>query len=121
MALTFDSFKTKKVEICNRQRDNNMALEFAFFVYNFENAQIAKVLEDPIYWNALNKSSGEYLSVFCLYDVPQHKPTTKSNLSKQATMGFMTSLSSNYDIEDNFGEIAYANFGMGIKINDPAL
>jgi ribosomal protein S8 len=65
-ALSFSSFQEKLVEICNSHRENNKALAFAFILYDFENAQIQKVLNDKDYWLALNKISGEYLSVFSI-------------------------------------------------------
>ena len=65
-ALSFNSFKDKMIEICNSHREKNKALAFAFILYDFENPQISKVLNDEEYWLALNKISGEYLSVFSI-------------------------------------------------------
>ncbi len=56
--------KREFMDICANHHKNARALAFAFILYDFEHPQIAKVLEDQHYWNALNKISGKYLTVF---------------------------------------------------------
>ena len=36
-------------------------------IYNFENPQISKILNDKDYWNALNTISGQYLSIYYIH------------------------------------------------------
>jgi len=62
--LSSDDFSKEVIELCEKHRNENRALAFAFLLYDFENPQIIKVLEDTDYWNALNVISGKYLSVY---------------------------------------------------------
>jgi hypothetical protein len=122
-SLDFQSFKEKMIEICNTQRKGDKALAFAFIVYNFETAQIAKVLNDATYWNALNKTSGKYLSIFSLHNEPKRKLKIIDNSFNREIMGFMTSvpIGLNYDIEDKFSEIVNKYFGSTFTITYPAI
>jgi hypothetical protein len=61
-----ESFQDEMIKICNNHREENRALAFAFILYDFENPQIRKVLNDTDYWQALNSISGNYLTVFSL-------------------------------------------------------
>lgn len=60
----FEQFSKKFIDICNEHKKNGQALAFAFILYDFDNAQIRKVLDDSHYWESLNYISGKYLSVF---------------------------------------------------------
>jgi len=62
-----DAFTKGIVDLCERHRKENRALAFAFLMYDFQNPQIFKILEDINYWNALNTISGEYLSVYYIH------------------------------------------------------
>jgi hypothetical protein len=61
---SFAQFKNEFIEICATHHKQARALAFAFILYDFEHPQIAKMLDDRHYWNALNKISGRYLTVF---------------------------------------------------------
>jgi len=61
---SFAQFRNEFMDICASHHKNARALAFAFILYDFEHPQIVKVLEDQHYWNALNKISGKYLTVF---------------------------------------------------------
>ena len=62
----FKSFENRMIEICNTHRNSNKAIAFSFILYDFENPQLSKILNDQDYWLALNKISGEFLTVFSL-------------------------------------------------------
>lgn len=65
--LSTDAFSKGIIDLCETHREENRALAFAFLIYDFENPQIFKVLEDVNYWNALNTISGKYLSVYYIH------------------------------------------------------
>ncbi len=65
--LSTDDFSKGIIDLCETHRKENRALAFAFLIYDFENPQILKVIEDINYWNALNTISGKYLSVYYIH------------------------------------------------------
>ena len=65
--LSTDAFGQSIIDICEKHRKENRALAFAFILYNFENPQISKILNDRNYWNALNTISGQYLSIYYIH------------------------------------------------------
>lgn len=65
--LKTDAFTKSIIDLCETHRKENKALTFAFLVYDFENPQIFKIIEDENYWNALNTISGKYLSVYYIH------------------------------------------------------
>lgn len=64
---SYEQFEKEFLNICNEHRNDNRALVFAFLLYDFENYQIAKILDDPHYWISLNTISGDFLTVFSLH------------------------------------------------------
>ncbi len=62
--LGTEEFSRSIIEVCEKHRKENRALAFAFILYNFENPQIVKILNDKNYWNALNTISDHYLSIY---------------------------------------------------------
>ena len=55
--LSNDAFSQSIIDICEQHRKEKRALAFAFILYDFENPQIFKILDDRNYWNALNTIS----------------------------------------------------------------
>lgn len=68
---SYNLFEEYFLKICNSHRDEDRALMFAFILYDFENPQIAKILNDANYWLSLHSISGEYLTVFSLHYKPE--------------------------------------------------
>lgn len=64
---SYEQFEKEFLNICNAHRNDDNALVFAFLLYDFENGQIAKILNDPDYWLSLNAISGNFLTVFSLH------------------------------------------------------
>ena len=62
-----DDFTQSITDLCDRHRQENRALAFAFILYDFTNPQIRRILEDNIYWDALNTISGHYLSIYYIH------------------------------------------------------
>jgi len=74
--LDLGLFNKRMIDICNEHRRQNRAMAFAFILYDFENPQVFKILNDMEYWIALNKISGKYLTIFSLnYQLPQKDST----------------------------------------------
>lgn len=65
--LSTKDFSKGIIELCEKHRNERRALAFAFLLYDFQNPQIIKVLEDIDYWNALNAISGKYLSIYYIH------------------------------------------------------
>lgn len=111
--LSFKSFREKLVETCNSHREKNKALAFAFILYDFEDPQIYKVLNDEEYWLALNKMSGEYLSIFSINYKPEDEGMEKTAFLTSFSYDDNPSIATNKLIEDYFGE--------GLKVTYPAI
>jgi hypothetical protein len=65
--LSSTQLQEKILSICERHQDEDRAMAFAFILFDFDNPQISSVLSDFKYWKALDKISGQYLSVFHLH------------------------------------------------------
>lgn len=111
--LDYNSLREKLIEICNSHREKNKALAFAFLLYDFENPQISKVLNDNEYWLALNKLSGEYLSVFSINYKSEDEEMEKTAELTTYSYNDNPSIATNKLVEDYFGE--------NIKITYPAI
>jgi hypothetical protein len=61
-----ESFRDYIINICKDHQKKNKALAFAFLVYDFEDHTILEILKKKEYWTALDKISGQFLSVFYL-------------------------------------------------------
>lgn len=69
----YDEFESDFLRICETHREEGRALAFAFILYDFTSPQVAKVLRDQDYWNALDQLSGKYLTVFSFHTRPASK------------------------------------------------
>ncbi|HOH71059.1 MAG TPA: hypothetical protein PK984_04040 [Paludibacteraceae bacterium] len=81
-----EGFKDFFIQKCKQHKSEGRALAFAFIVYDFENHTITNILKDKNYWSALDKISGNMLSVF--YINSQDKllqQATRTNLSGRIT------------------------------------
>jgi hypothetical protein len=121
------SFKDKMIQICNDHRDTGRAIAFAFILYDFENPQLWKVLNDRHYWLALNQISGEYLTVFSLnYDErKQRRNKFGGDYNRQRISGnfteMLTSISTNYNPIYGSNELIDRYFGKELKVKYPAI
>ncbi|WP_282126465.1 hypothetical protein [Marinifilum flexuosum] len=79
--VTPKKFKSDILSMCENHKNQGRALAYAFLMYDFENPQIAEVLENKNYWNALHKISGKYLSVFYLNSREEHFAEDLNNQS----------------------------------------
>ncbi|MDH3567857.1 MAG: hypothetical protein OEM61_10970 [Desulfobacteraceae bacterium] len=65
--LSSDTFSQSIIDVCEKHRIDSRALAFAFILYDFNNPQIFKILNDRDYWNALHTISGKYLSIYYIH------------------------------------------------------
>ena len=80
-------------DLCEKHKNDNRALAFAFLIYDFENPQIIKVLDDTDYWNALHHTSGKLLSIYYIHsreekfaeDLEEASPIEKRGLYRATT------------------------------------
>lgn len=71
----------KILEICSSHHKTNKAFVFGLFITDLESPQINKMLRDIDYMNALNKISGEYITLFYLLDSFVNEKITKASVS----------------------------------------
>jgi hypothetical protein len=117
----FDSFQDKMIQICNQHRDEKRALAFAFILYDFENPQMWKILEDTQYWFALNKITGEYLTVFSLHLEKERQKSKRNYSSGQLSVYKLFPVSTTNNPSIGSDELIKKYFGDDIKINYPAI
>lgn len=121
-AHNYQSFHNKFLQICKEHKEDDRALAFAFILYDFENAQISKVLQDKDYWLSLNTISGKYLTVFSLH----YKPTVRYKRMKgfgsgKRVLGYMTSIVQNQNPSESSNELIEKYFGKGVSVKYPAV
>lgn len=59
-----ERFRKRMLDLCRDHHREKRALVFAFLIYDFDDPQIIKVLQDPDYWAALDHISGSTITVF---------------------------------------------------------
>lgn len=116
----FGSFKQEMMQICRRHKDEQRALAFAFILYDFENPQLWKVLNDNHYWLALDAISGEYLTVFSFNYKEKKKIKRKFNIKSRVSYrlsGIATTSNPSKGIE----ELIEKYFGERVVVKYPAI
>lgn len=102
VGIEFKDFEDRMIRICNEHKEQNRALAFAFILYDFNNPNIRKILEDDVYWMDLHTTSGKYLTIFSLhYKNKQFK--FKDFMTRVDTDG-MLNINTNLLIERYFGK-----------------
>lgn len=67
ISLEKNEFEGGITQLCERHKEENRALAFAFLIYDSENPQIIKILDDTEYWRALDNISGKLLSIYYIH------------------------------------------------------
>ena len=108
--LNPDNFKASIVDLCERHKKEGRALAFAFLMFDFENPQITKILEDKDYWNSLHQISGSYLSIFYINSRESHFGEDLSKIGFEEKRGLyevnknqaiLPILKQYFDLDDN--------------------
>ncbi len=111
----FQYFKDNLIGICNKFRDQNRALAFAFILHDFKSPQIKKVLEDQDYWTALHEISGLYLTVFTFHYKEKPRPKNTGILNTLISVPIFG------PPENEIDNIMIKYFDNKQKINYPAI
>ena len=113
----FESFKDRMIQICNENRKISRAHVFAFILYDFENPHLSKILNDQEYFLALNRISGEYLTVF---SINYREKKERKLLTGDNSMQMITNVSMIQNPAMGTNELIEKYFG-NIKIQYPAI
>jgi hypothetical protein len=111
--LDFDTFNAQLLDICREHQAQRRALAFAFILYDFDNPHVAKILHDGEYWQALNKTSGKWLTVF---SINYRKPLTELTQT-----GFMTTPLTEISPSGKTNSLIAKYFGPNIQVSYPAI
>ena len=121
---SYEQFEREFTKICNEHRNQNRALVFAFILYDFENPQIAQVLENPHYWLSLNSISGDYLTVFSLhYKAEDIKAKLMDMMNRKLgnVEKHLTMINTEHNPSNDTNHLIRKYFGTDIKIKYPAV
>ena len=122
---SYEEFESKFLEICNTNRNENKALVFAFILYDFNNPQIAKILNDPHYWLSLDEISGHYLTVFSLHykaeDLMQKKMELMRAKMNSIPSKEMNSIITNLNPSSQTNQLIKKYFGDNIDVKYPSV
>lgn len=114
------SFSDKMIQICNQHRKERRALAFAFILYDFENPQLRKILNDTEYWLALNQISGEYLTVFSL-NYKEKRKSVQNYKSELKGFQTLTNIPTNSNPSKGTNDLINKYFGNDIRVQYPAI
>jgi len=108
------------IEICNDHRKQNRAMAFAFILYDFQNPQVWKVLNDREYWLALNEISGKYLTVFSLNYKP---PMRRSRYREEGdtTIHMLTDIPTRFNPAEGTNALIDKYFHSDFEVSYPAI
>lgn len=122
--LSKEDFISKILKVCREHHEAKRALAFAFLVYDTEDASIIKVLKDNIYWEALNKVAGRFLTVF--YVESSHPVALKPSDSSESRashseqhFGYMTAVDLRGLGADRVKETVLGSFGLSSDLKTP--
>ncbi len=116
----FDSFRHEMMQICSRHKEERRALAFAFILYDFENPQLWKVLNDNQYWLALNEISGEYLTVFSFNYKEEKKIKKEFGISRRISYRLST-VTTSTNPSKGIEELVHKYFGSDFLLSYPAI
>lgn len=122
---SYSHFEDDFLSICNSHRDYDRALMFAFILYDFENPQIAKIINDADYWLSLHSISGQYLTVFSLHykaeDMKQSlQERMRSKMQGQASKK-MLQVKKIQNLSKNTNKLIKKYFGDDIVVKYPSV
>lgn len=67
LGMSAAQFREKVIAICNQHRAEKRALVFAFLLFDRRHAQVARVLDEPRFYETLNEIAGSLLTVFFIH------------------------------------------------------
>jgi hypothetical protein len=115
-----ESFSKRMIDICNDHRKQNRAMAFAFILYDFQNPQVWKVLNDREYWLALNAISGKFLTVFSLnYRPPERRKRRRDDSDTYIHM--LTDIRTTFNPSEGTNALIDKYFGEQLEVSYPAI
>ncbi len=63
----FSDLRDNLVHICNTHRKEGRALAFAFLLYDISTPHFRKMIEEKVYYEALNEVSGNFMTIFSIH------------------------------------------------------
>ena len=114
------SFSKRMIDICNDHRKQNRAMAFAFILYDFQNPQVGKILNDREYWLALNEMSGKYLTVFSLNYRPRRIPRRPRDEIDHC-FHMLTAISTRFNPAEGTNALIERYFGPNVAATYPAI
>lgn len=70
----YKEFEARFISICQKHRNEDRAMFFAFLLYGIEHPFIVRMLQDNANWNALDRISGDTLTIFAFKKMERPKP-----------------------------------------------
>lgn len=116
---SFESFQAKFLDICKDHRENGRALAFAFILYDFQNAHVAKMLQDESFVRSLHHQSGTHLTIFYLQLArPRRRPRPQHD-SRYIQMLQVVNFNDNPSNATN--QLLTQYFGQQVEVSYPAV
>lgn len=122
---SYFQFEEEFLKICNAHREEDRALMFAFILYDFENPQISKILNDSDYWLSLHSISADYLTVFSLHYNPEDLKKRIQEMMRNKMRGEaskeMFQIESVENPSKDTNKLIRKYFGENVKIDYPSV
>src|SRR5438876_11637291 len=67
VGLTASQLREEVMGVCKKHRAEKRALVFAFLLFDRRHAQVARVLDEPRFYETLNEIAGSLLTVFFIH------------------------------------------------------
>lgn len=114
---SFSSFYETFINICKEHKTKGKAMAFAFILYDFENPQIKKVLEDRDYWLSLNSISGKFITVFSIH----YKENIKIDINTDSRLHSLVTVTNDKNPSVDSNKLIQKYFGKSIIPKYPSI
>jgi hypothetical protein len=84
LGMSAAQFREKVIAICNQHRAEKRALVFVFLLFDRRHGQVARVLEEPRFYETLNEIAGSLLTVFFIHSEALQPGKTSNPWAHQA-------------------------------------
>jgi hypothetical protein len=84
VGLSASELHAEVIGTCNKHRAEKRALVFAFLLFDRRHAQVARVLEDPRFYETLDQIAGSLLTVFFIHSEPSQRGKTRDAWNLEA-------------------------------------
>src|SRR5690606_4642301 len=102
-------------------QNEDRALAFAFILYDFENPQISKILDDRHYWLSLNGISGRYLTVFSFHYKPKIRKKKHPFSNSENRFDYLKDIANTPDPSSDNNQLIAKYFGNLSNLKYPSV